>query len=324
MDFAYRLAMQHPWAITESALEALVDAYRLSAATGFADAKAAFDDDGFGAPATAKPTGGVGVIQIRGALKQHPSASFFDFLFGGGASYDQIEGQLKAFLADDSVRAIVLDIDSPGGTVYGMSSLMGAIMAARGKKPIVAHANSVAASAAYGIGAAADAFYMDPGGIVGSIGVFVMHEDVSEAAKAAGINVTLISAGKYKTRGNEFAPLSDDDLKAIQARVDGLYQQFTADIARGRGVTPAAVRSGFGEGDVVTATDAKKLGMVDGVMTLAAAIEKAQTIRSKAPGGAAAESTVDEPQADEEGIKRLNLQRWRAQQALAETAKGVS
>jgi len=264
-------------------------------------------------------SGGVGVIPIRGTLKQHAGESLFDFLFGG-ASTDAIAEQFAAYVADDAVRAIVFDIDSPGGSTYGMTELAGQIMAARGKKPIVAVANSVAASAAYWIAAAADQVYATPGALVGSIGVYMAHMDMAQVVENAGVKVSYVSAGKNKLRGNEFAPLSEDDAKHFQGIVDATYGQFVADVARGRGVTPAAVRGGFGEGDVVTAATAKKLGMVDGVMTLAAAIEKAGTLRSKAPAGTSAESPDIEPQANEEGRTRLRRLNWQAQQSLAETA----
>lgn len=317
--------MQHPWAITEQALQALIESARARIGAGRDDLKAAWADDLEPDEAKARPTGGVGVIPIRGTLKQHPASSFFDFLFGG-SSYEGIAEQLRAFLADSAVRAIVLDIDSPGGSTYGMSELANEIMDARGSKPIVAVANSMACSAAYGIGAACDALYLTPGGVVGSVGVFMVHADISKALEAEGVDITLISAGRFKTRGNEYQPLEAEDVAHFQAIVNETYSQFVKDIARGRGVTPDAVRKGFGEGDVVTAANAKKLGMVDGVMTFAQVVDKALTLRSKPPKGPAAEAPEivdDAPPADAEGEQRLRLLRWRAQQAFAATAKGV-
>ena len=320
-NVAWRLFAEHPWAITAQALDALMEMARLRATTGL---KADFLDGVPDAPARDnKAAGGVGVIPIRGTIKQHGGGSFFDFLFGS-VSTDGISVQLRTFLADESVRAIVLDIDSPGGSTFGMTELAGEIMAARGKKPIIAVANSVAASGAYWIGSAADQFYATPGGLVGSIGVYMLHMDMSQAAAAEGVVPTFVSAGKNKLRGNEFAPLSDEDVTHFQAIVNDTYEAFVKDVARGRGVTPAAVRGGFGEGDVVPSSQAKKMGMVDGVMTLSAAIEKAQTLRSKAPSGMAAEAIDIEQQADAEGAQRLRFLRWQAQQSLAESARGNS
>ncbi|MGI8423576.1 MAG: S49 family peptidase [Chloroflexota bacterium] len=319
LSFAYRLVMQQPWAITKPALEALVEMAQARIAGSL---RADFGDASTTPGAVGAPSGGVGVIPIRGTIKQHDASSFFDLLFGG-TSADGISRQLKAFVADPAVRAIVLDIDSGGGTTYGMTELANEIMAARGRKPIIAVANSVAASAAFWLGSAADAFYASPGALVGSIGVYILHLDMSQAAEQAGVKPTFITAGKNKARGNEFSSLSDADFTHIQSLVNEPYEQFVADVARGRGVTPAAVAGGYGEGDVVTARAAKKLGMIDGVMTLDAAIAKAQTIRTKAPAGLAAESIDIEPQArDEEADRRLRLLRWQEQYALAGAVKG--
>lgn len=326
-DFAHRLVMTQPWAIEERALEALIEMARVSASVGF-DLKAAWGD--MAPPAeSAQPQSGVGVIPIRGTLKQHDSQNFFDFLFGG-ASTEAISGQLKAFLADASIRAIVLDIDSPGGSSYGVSELANEIMAARGQKPILAVANSVAASAAFWVGAAADRLYATPGALVGSVGVYIMHEDISKMAEDLGVKVTFVQAGKNKTRGNEFEPLADEDVAHFQAIVDETYATMVNDIARGRGVTAAQVRSGYGEGDILTATQAKKAGMIDGIKTLAEVITEAQTARPRAlKAGPAAEAVIPDleaqddpptPQMDEEGTRRLDRMRLRPFEAARATA----
>lgn len=271
-----------------------------------------------------KPSGtGVGVIPIRGTLSQHARGDLSSFMFGG-ATTEGIAQALQEFLADDAVGKIVLDIDSPGGSTYGVTELAAEIMRARSKKPVVAVANSLAASAGYWIGAAADELYVTPGGMVGSIGVMAIHQDISKAAETAGVKTTLITAGKYKAAGNQFEPLDDDTRARVQARLDDAYEQFVRDVARGRGVTEAKVRNGFGEGDVVTAKAAKAAGMVDGIATIEQVIRRPVTRRGEPSEDVAAEAdTSTEPQADEEAPRRLALMRWRAQQAFAATAKGV-
>lgn len=272
-----------------------------------------------------RPSGNaVGVIPIRGTISQHARGDISSFMFGG-ATTEGVAASLREFLADDSIAKIVLDIDSPGGSTYGVTELASEIMKARSKKPIVAVANSLAASAAYWIGAAADEFYATPGGMVGSIGVLAIHQDISKAAETAGVKTTLVSAGKYKAAGNQFEPLDDETRARVQARINEAYDQFVHDVARGRGVTDAKVRNGFGEGDVVTAKAAKAAGMVDGIATLEQVIARPTRGRGEPIEDAAAEAdTSTEPQADGEGAQRLNLLRWRAQQAFAATAKGVS
>jgi len=107
-----------------------------------------------------------------------------------------------------------------------------------------------------------------PSGQVGSIGVFAAHEDMSKAAEIAGYKISLVSAGKYKTEANPFEPLSDEARQALQSKVNDFYGDFTKAVARGRGVGVNEVRSGFGEGRMISAQQAVKEKMADRVATL--------------------------------------------------------
>jgi len=104
-----------------------------------------------------------------------------------------------------------------------------------------------------------------PSGEVGSIGVFAIHQDMSAALDQLGVKITLIAAGKYKTEGNPFEPLGEEAMEAVQGRINDYYDMFTRAVARGRGVRQADVISGFGEGRVVGAEQAVRLGMADRV-----------------------------------------------------------
>jgi signal peptide peptidase SppA len=188
--------------------------------------------------------------------------------FSGGTSVERITKSFRQALADPGVKAIVFDINSPGGNVDGVPELADEIMQSRGKKKIVAVANGMAASAAYWIAAAADEVVVIPSGQVGSIGIFVAHEDISAALEQKGIKVSLISAGKYKIDGNPYEPLSDEAKADLQDKVNAFYEMFVKSVAKGRGVAQAKVRGGFGEGHLVLASDAAKEKMVDRVETL--------------------------------------------------------
>lgn len=213
------------------------------------------------------PESGVGVtvIPVYGVISQR--MSMFDD-FSGGTSCEAISKQLKAALADDSVGTIVLDIDSPGGTVGGVPELAAEIFAARKQKNIIAVANTMAASAAYWIASAAGTFYVSPSGEVGSIGVYTTHQDVSAMLEKEGVKITYIQAGKYKTEGNPYEPLSDEAKADIQDGVNKYYNMFTHGVAGGRGVSWETVLSDFGQGRMLLAEDALEVGMVDGVMSL--------------------------------------------------------
>jgi signal peptide peptidase SppA len=249
-------------------------------------ARNAMRDDPIDPPAAAvrgKGNGGnsgaIAVIPVYGAIVQRSSQ--ID-ICEGGTSTQQISAALADALADDSVSQILLDIDSPGGSVYGIQELASEITNAR--KPVVAVANSLAASAAYWIGCAASEFHVTPGGEVGSIGVWMAHQDWSAALKADGIDVTLISAGKYKVEGNPYAPLSEEAKTFMQSRVDDYYQAFTRGVAKGRKVGVDQVRKGMGQGRVLGADQAKAEGMVDSIATFEQVVANMQrNIKSAAP-----------------------------------------
>lgn len=182
--------------------------------------------------------------------------------------------RFRTALADDTISGIVIDADSPGGSVYGVMELAEEIYRSRTRKPIFAVANSLAAAGAYWIASAASEFYVTNGGEVGGIGVYDIHTDLSKGLGKAGISTTLISAGKYKTEGNPFQPLGADARKAMQKRVDAYYRTFVAAVAKHRNVPESAVRNGMGQGRLLDAERAKRENMVDGIATLDAVVGK--------------------------------------------------
>ncbi len=237
--------------------------------------------------------GGIAVLPLYGVVTQR--GNMVDDVSGpGSVSTQAFAAALQDALNDDTVGSILIDIDSPGGSVYGVSELADQIYQARGKKPIVAIANSLAASAAYWIGSAASELYVTPGGEVGSIGVYAAHQDISQALELEGINVQLISAGKFKTEASPYGPLSDEARAAIQQSVDGYYAMFTKAVSRGRGVSVAQVRDGMGQGRCVSATDALSQDMVDGVMSFDDLVRKIQK-SARASRGASASTDIPPP-----------------------------
>jgi signal peptide peptidase SppA len=186
----------------------------------------------------------------------------------GGTSTERLTAQFRSALADPSVKAIIFDVNSPGGGVEGVLELAAEIYQSRGKKKIVSVVNPLAASAAYWLACSADEVVITPSGQVGSIGVFTAHEDLSAAMEKEGIKVSLISAGKYKTEGNPYEPLSTEARAALQEKVDAFYDMFVKSVAKGRGVSQSAVRDGFGQGRLAIAAEAIKQGMADRIATL--------------------------------------------------------
>ena len=217
--------------------------------------------------------GGIAVLPLYGIVTQR--GNMVDDVSGPGtASTQQFSNLLRAALQDETVSQILIDIDSPGGSVYGVAELADEIVSVRAQKPVVAIANSLAASAAYWIGCSASEFYVTPGGEVGSIGVWQAHQDYSKAMDEAGVKTTLISAGKFKVEGNPYAPLDEEAQGFMQSRVDDYYAAFTKAVAKGRGVPISQVRDGMGQGRVLGADAALASSMVDGIATFEDVVKK--------------------------------------------------
>jgi signal peptide peptidase SppA len=225
--------------------------------------------------------GGVAVIPLRGLLTPRPS--LLSVLFGGGGGLMGFRASLRSALAAEEVKSIVIDVDSPGGSTALIAETAAEVRAARRQKPIVAVANTMAASGAYYIASQANELVVTPSGLVGSIGVYVLHADFSKLNERVGVAVTYISAGRFKTEGNEDEPLSDEAREHAQEVVNDLYSMFVNDVAKGRGTTPAQVRNGYGEGRIVTARRAVELGMADRIETLERAVAR-QAAGGKEPG----------------------------------------
>lgn len=187
----------------------------------------------------------------------------------GGTSTELLGKAFDELANDPAIGAIVLDIDSPGGSVNGLQELSDKIYGARKEgRPIIAVANDLAASAAYYIATAADEVVVSPGGEVGSVGTIAIHTETSGLDEKVGIKNTLVTFGENKDEGNPMEPLTDSARADLQRRVDEYGRQFVADVARNRGVSKADVMKNFGQGRVYQGKEAIRRGMADRVATL--------------------------------------------------------
>lgn len=254
-----------PWAILPSKLAVILELLRFRAEGGRLSEEEIQARIGAVAKPQARTAGAIAVLPLFGTI-DHRAAMMTEM--SGGTSVERFTQDFRQALADPAVGAIVLDVDSPGGSVYGVDELSAEIYKGRSQKPIAAIANSMAASAAYYLASAADSLSVIPSGEVGSIGVLAAHTDMSGAMQAEGLKRTLISAGQYKTEANPFEPLTDEAQAYIQSRVDEYYNAFVSAVARNRGVSIDEVQTGYGQGRMVGAKTAKRLGMVDHVETM--------------------------------------------------------
>lgn len=206
---------------------------------------------------------GVGVIGLHGTI----SAKVGLFEGSGGTSVEAFLKNLDAAVKDQDVASVVVDLDTPGGSVFGIAEGAAAIRKYRGVKPIIGVVNHMAASAGYWLGSQLDELVMSPSALVGSIGVMTTHIDYSAMNEQDGVKVTYIHAGKYKVEGNANEPLSAEAKDAEQAIVDKYYTMFINDVAAGRKVSTTTVLEKFGQGRVVMAEQALAVGMVDRIGT---------------------------------------------------------
>jgi signal peptide peptidase SppA len=256
----------HPWAITREKLDGIVELIRMRSEGG-----RLAEDEIATRLAAARATQGerraesfAGIVPIYGVIM--PRANLMTEM-SGGTTVEGLRRSFRAALADPEISRIIFDVDSPGGSVEGITEIAAEIRDARGQKPMTAVANFTMASAAYWIAAQADEIMASPSALVGSIGVYGVHEDWSVANEQMGVAPTYISAGKYKTEGNPDAPLGDEARAHMQELVDASYDLFVRDVAAGRGVSPSAVKAGYGEGRVLPPEAARAAGLIDGIAT---------------------------------------------------------
>jgi signal peptide peptidase SppA len=221
-------------------------------------------------PAGGQPVNGVQVIPIYGVIGQ--MTDLYDF---PDTPVEWLAARIDQAVADPAVGTIIYDVNSPGGSVFGVPELAAKMMASRPYKKSIAVANASMGSAALWLGTAASEVVITPSGEAGSIGVWMAHTDASKLYDRIGIKVTLISSGKYKVDGNSFGPPSADFLAFQQQRVDGMGDRFTKAVATQRGVPVEQVRKQMGEGRMLGAKEAVASGMVDRIATLEEVISRA-------------------------------------------------
>jgi signal peptide peptidase SppA len=263
------LFSQSIWSIRPEVLRVLTEVARLPIIQGADSIEALSKVAPKAANSRVAPAGGssVAIIPLQGIIT--PRGGLLALLMGGG--YGGLTGfreSLREAMCDEDVASILLVVDSPGGLIDLVPETAAEIRAAGENKKIVAIANTEASSAAYWLASQASELVVTPSGMVGSIGVFVRHEEISRMAEMEGVKITTIRAGKFKSEVNRYEPLTDEAEAHLQGMVNTTHDMFLADVAAGRGAKVADVRGGYGEGRVILAEEAVQLGMADRVATL--------------------------------------------------------
>lgn len=198
------------------------------------------------------------VIPVQGVLTKDGPAWL-------GSTYESIADAAEQAGSDPDVKQLILDVDSPGGEVTGLPETAAVLAQVSKIKPVSAIVGGMSASAAYWLTSQARNITATPSGEVGSVGVRMMHVDMSKMLEDAGYKITELYSGNFKTEWSPYKPLSDEAKADMQNRLTGIHSDFINAVAEGRGVRATADTKAdrFGEGRMFSATDAMNKGLVD-------------------------------------------------------------
>ncbi len=203
----------------------------------------------------------VGIIEITGIIKDSKN----------------VIHNLKRFREDDSIKAIVLRIDSPGGGVGPTQEIFREIRKTVSKKKVVASMGAIAASGGYYVAAGTDGIVANPGTITGSIGVIIGFTNFQELLNKIGLVPVVVKSGEYKDTGSPLRKMTDDEKKILQDLVNTIHTQFVMAISEGRKLERSKVES-LADGRIFSGEEAKHLGLVDRLGNLEDAIKWAGTM----------------------------------------------
>lgn len=188
----------------------------------------------------------VGIIEVKGVILD--SKNIID--------------QLKTFRENDSIKAVVVRVESPGGAVGPSQEIYTEIRRTIAVKPVIASMGAIAASGGYYVSAATDGIMANPGTITGSIGVIMEFANFSEMFEKIGIYSEIVKSGEYKDIGSPFKDLSGDEEKLLQRFVDSVHDQFVSDVAAGREMSLEEVHE-LADGMIFSGEYAQNAGLVD-------------------------------------------------------------
>ncbi len=213
----------------------------------------------------------IAIIRVQGAIQSGPAPS----PWATGAYSERIIEDLKRAEGDRSVKAILLWINSPGGSVVGSDEVYHALR--RATKPIVAVMNEVAASGGYYIACGADYVVANPNTLTGSIGVVAVIPNAAELFNKLGIEAVILRSAPRKAEGSVFEKLSPEAREILQRLIDEAFTTFVQVVAEGRGLEKEQVRE-LADGRVYSGQQALELGLVDALGGLKEAIDKAKEL----------------------------------------------
>ena len=207
--------------------------------------------------------------------------------------------ELRDFAENDGIRAIVVRVDSPGGSVGPSQEIYEAIHSTREKKHVVVSMGSIAASGGFYIACAGEKVFANPGTLTGSIGVIAQFPNVTGLLHWAGIGMQTITAGKMKDVGSPFREMTPDERAYLQSTLADVHEQFIGAVASGRSLSADDVRK-FADGRVFTGRKAKELKLVDELGGLQDAVRAAGKL-----AGISGEPRIEYPRKERPLVREL-------------------
>lgn len=257
------------WAIQESALQGFAEMLKTMDLNVHMQSEQAAAAIANGGKLDSQVSDNVAVVSITGSLMKQQSS------MGGGTSTAMAKRTIRALANDPNIGAIVLRIDSPGGTVAGTEELAAEIANANKKKPVLAYIEDLGASAAYWVASQAREISANATALVGSIGTYGVVQDMSALAAKEGVKVHVVRAGAYKGAGVPGTEVTQGQLAEMQRTVNALNSHFLNGVANGRGMAIERVQT-LADGRVHIASEAKSIGLIDHISTLDETISRAQ------------------------------------------------
>ncbi len=292
------LLSRQPWLITTDAMQGMV-----AQAVAFFDARIQLPDASRNALLSVSD--GVAIIDLHGPLMRQPD--LISSLLFGATDMNEVTDAIQEAVQRDDVQSILLDINSPGGTVNGTPELAQAVADAAKLKTTYAFSAGQMCSAAYWIASQCDAIYATPSARVGSIGVMLPFIDSTEKFRSEGLKVEVFAAGRFKGMATPGVPLSEEQRALIQSDIEEIAAEFkTAVLARGRKIPDSAM-----EGQSFSARNAQRLnlaGMVKSRDEVIARLRSMHTARVDTPSRTSTPMKTAEEQLSEALVRITTLE----------------
>ncbi len=270
------------WATYEPEFLAAIERVRATdLAAHIAVQQARHDPTRIEPPLFERVDGSVAVIDMVGVFTKYGSS------FSSNPGALQLRRAVRTAVADTTIKAIVLKIDSPGGSTAGLDDLAAEVARAAKVKPVVAFIEDLGASAAYYVASQATRIVANAGAIVGAIGTYTVLRDWSALFAREGVKVHVVKSGEFKAIGERGTEITGEQLAETQRLVDQFHNLFVAAVARGRGMSIAQVRE-LADGRVHVGSEAMKLGFVDAIggfeETVAGVGDRGSGVRDRGSG----------------------------------------